>query len=338
MASKKKALGRGLGALLDKSARKREIEPEPVSVDFESSNLPGEQSLESDQIPVLETGSAVNNDLSQVAEPPDAKDHIKRIPIEFLQPGRYQPRKQFDQESLDELAQSISSQGMMQPIVVRAIDNHKYEIIAGERRWRASQIAGLDRVPCILKDVTDEHALAMALVENIQREDLNPVEESEALKQMQMQFELTQQEIADIVGKSRAVVANLLRIGDLEQEVLQYLREGLLDLGHAKVLLALKEKEQKNAAEIVVAKKLTVRQTEQLIKKIQSGESSNGVQKGSDPDVLKLEESLSKRVGAPVQIKGSSNGKGRLVVSYSSLDQLDGIIALLSPQGDLDKI
>ena len=254
---------------------------------------------------------------------------LKHLPIEYLQPGQYQPRKDMHPEQLEELAASIRSQGIMQPIIVRPLSSvakdTRYEIIAGERRWRAAQIAGLHEVPALVRQVPDEAAIAIALIENIQRENLNPMEEAVALHRLQMEFELTQQQVAEAVGKSRVTVTNLLRLMNLNEDVKILLEHGDIEMGHARALLGLQDQHQSEAARQVAAKSLTVRQTEALVRgwheqKTQSDKSR------PNPDIQRLEGSLGERLGAKVELKHNARGKGKLVISYSSLDELDGIL------------
>ena len=250
------------------------------------------------------------------------------LAVEFLQRGKYQPRRDINAEALEELASSIRTQGVMQPLVVRKVDDEKYEIIAGERRWRAAQQAGLDVVPVIVREVSDEAAIAMALIENIQREDLNAMEESLALIRLQQEFQLTQQQVADAVGKSRSAVTNLMRLASLEPEVQQLLERGDLELGHAKCLLALQGAKQINAARTVASVNMTVRQTEALVKKLQSPAAGKSTaEANSSPDIKHLEDQISEKIGAPVQIQHSAKGAGRLILKYNSVDELDGILA-----------
>ena len=258
-----------------------------------------------------------------------SKDVLKQLPVEYLQPGQYQPRKDMHPEGLEELASSIKAQGIMQPIVVRAIApntaNSKYEIIAGERRWRAAQMAGLHEVPAIIRDVADEAAIAMALIENIQRENLNPMEEAVALHRLQVEFELTQQQVADAVGKSRVTVTNLLRLMNLNEDVRTLLEHGDIEMGHARALLGLQGEHQSEAARQVVAKAFTVRQTEALVRTWNEQTPATAKPK-LDPNIQRLEGSLGERLGAKVELKHNARGKGKLVISYSSLDELDGIL------------
>ncbi len=245
--------------------------------------------------------------------------------------SRYQPRRAFDEESLKELAASITAQGLMQPIVVRRRPHGGYELIAGERRWRASKLAGLERIPALVRDVTDQQASAMALIENIQREDLNPLEEAAALQRLRDEFELTQQQVADAVGKSRVAVANLLRLLNLTPAVRELLERGAIEMGHARALLALEPLEQERLAREVAVKQLSVRQTEGLVRRRQQRSAqtaSGGARRGAgkDPDTVRLEQDLSDRIGAPVSISHGSGGRGQLIISYSSLDELDGIL------------
>lgn len=254
---------------------------------------------------------------------------LQQLPVEFLVPGKYQPRKDMSQEALEDLASSIRAQGIIQPIVVRPLAQDKFEIIAGERRWRASQLAQLSEVPCIVKDVPDEAAVAIALIENIQREDLNAMEEAVALDRLLTEFALTHQQVADAVGKSRASVTNLLRLNQLNDDVKLLLEHGDIEMGHARALLALKDNEQSDAARLVAAKQLTVRETENLVRRILEPKPAVA-EKPRDPDVLALEQRLSERFAAPVQISYNNKGKGKLEISYTSLDELDGIINKLN--------
>lgn len=254
---------------------------------------------------------------------------LTKLPVEQLIPGKYQPRKDMSPDALEELAASIKTQGIIQPIVVRKVDDSQYEIIAGERRWRASQLAELDMVPVIVKDVPDEAAVAIALIENIQREDLNAMEEAIALQRLQDEFELTHQEVADAVGKSRTSVTNYLRLNKLEDDVKTLMEHGDLEFGHAKVLLGLQGDEQILAARKVVAKDLTVRETEKLVNLITQGEKPKA-EKVKDPDVKLLEQQLVDKLGANVEISYNRKGKGKMVISYASLDELDGIISQIN--------
>lgn len=259
----------------------------------------------------------------------DADGTLRNLPVEFLQRGKYQPRRDLDADALQELANSIAQQGVVQPIVVRKVATDKYEIIAGERRWRASQQAGLESVPSIIRTITDEAAIAMALIENIQREDLNSIEESRALIRLQDEFKLTQQQVADAVGKSRSAVTNLMRLASLEEAVQKQLELGEIELGHAKCLLALSGNSQVIAGREVAANSMSVRQTETLVKRIQSSGSAMAVEpkKPADPDILRAQQDLSEKVGAAVTIQHSAKGSGKLVIKYHSVDELEGILA-----------
>ena len=245
------------------------------------------------------------------------------LPVEKLQRGEFQPRREFDNEALQTLADSITAQGILQPVVVRPLDADRFEILSGERRWRAAQLAGLDHVPVVVKDVTDEAAIAIGLIENIQREDLNPVEEGLGLKRLQDEFGLNQEQVAEAVGRSRSAVANLLRLLHLEKEVLSMLERGELDTGHAKVLLALSGGDQVRAARSVIKKGLSVRQTEALVKGWSTPDQPPAA---PDPNISRLEKDLSTRLGAKVRIQHQQNGRGRLEVHYTSLDELDGVL------------
>lgn len=299
MSTKRKGLGKGLDALL--SAGLGVTSPAP-----EMSIMPSDTESKYDYR--------------------DGK--LAHLPIELIQRGKYQPRRDMNQEALEELAESIKVQGVMQPIVVRSIGEGRYEIIAGERRWRATQIAGLDKIPVVIREVPDEAAIAMALIENIQRENLNPIEEAVALKRLQDEFELTHQEVAQAVGKSRSAITNLLRLIALTDEVKTLLEHGDLEMGHARALLTLEPAIQRDIARQIVAKGLSVRQTEALVRAFQAGKDKEKFKPEikQSADIRRLEESLSERLGAGVEIQHSTKGKGKLVISYNSLDELDGIL------------
>jgi ParB family chromosome partitioning protein len=297
MSARKRGLGRGLDALLGASNAKQ-----TAGGVAEQAQGPGQS-----------TGN---------------EDHtLKELPVDLIQRGKYQPRKDIDPESLQELADSITAQGVMQPIVVRPISDRKYEIIAGERRWRATQLAGLDIIPAMVRDVSDEAAIAMALIENIQREDLNPIEEAASLQRLQQEFELTQQEVANAIGKSRSTVANLLRLMTLREDVRRLVEHGDLEMGHARALLGLEGNEQSQAARSVVGKGLSVRQTEALVRNLLAKKDQPAPEKGIDPNIKQLQDDLSQRLGARVQIQHSAKGKGKLILVYNSLDELDGILS-----------
>lgn len=287
MATKKRGLGRGLDALL---------------------------------------GGASVSTMQEQAVQADVRE-LQELPLDVIQRGKYQPRRDIDPVNLEELAQSIKAQGVMQPIVVRAIGGGRYEIIAGERRWRASQQAGLEKIPALIRDVSDEAAIAMALIENIQREDLNPIEEAVALQRLQQEFQLTQQQVADAVGKSRVTVSNLLRLIALPDEIKTLLSHGDLEMGHARALLGLPAEQQIDGARHVVARGMTVRQTEALVRQWLNSQQSRKSEPKSDPDIQRLEQRLAERLGSPVQIKHGEKGKGQLVIRYNSLDELQGVLA-----------
>ena len=258
-----------------------------------------------------------------------ALDHgqLKQIDVNQLKRGEYQPRRFIDEADLQELAASIQKHGVMQPIVIRPIDDaeHAYEIIAGERRWRAARIAGLTEIPAIVRDLTDQVAIALALIENIQRQDLNPIDQALALQRFHEEFGLSHQEIADTVGKARTTVSNLLRLLSLTDEVKNLMQQGQIDMGHARAILTLKAKDQLQIAKIVMDKGLSVRQTEQLVRDWNTPKQ----EKASTPlvaDVEQLTQKLSERFSANVKIDYNNQGKGKLVISYNSLDELDGIL------------
>jgi len=293
MAAKKRGLGRGLDALLGGALSEESSATTEESANSENSNL----------------GS---------------------LPVDLIQRGRYQPRRDFDPDSLRELADSIAAQGVVQPIVVRPIGEGRYEIIAGERRWRASQQAGLSEIPAVVRDVSDQAAMAMGLIENIQREDLNPLEEATALHRLLNEFELTHQQIAQAVGKSRTTVTNLLRLLELNEDVKNLVEARKIEMGHARALLGLQAQAQSDAAKEVVKKGLSVRETERLVRRLQ-GEASDdpAKQKKSvkeDPNVSRLQDDLSERLGARVKLQQGAGGKGKLVIAYNSHDELEGIL------------
>jgi len=304
VAKKKRGLGRGLDALL---ASSRADAVPTVSGDAPDTSVPEAQAV-----------AALG-----------VQSELRHLPVEWVQPGRYQPRRDIQPEALEELAASIKAQGLMQPIVVRPLPGQtdRFEIIAGERRWRATQLAQLDKVPALVRDVPDEAAIAMALIENIQREDLNPMEEAMALHRLQNEFELTQMEVAEAVGKNRATVANLLRLMNLNDDVKKMLEHGDIEMGHARALLGLSGDQQSTAANDVVSRALTVRQTEALVRNLQSGSGKKEVDSRPNPDVQRLERMLGEKLGAKVAIQHSAKGKGKLVINYTNLDELDGIIA-----------
>lgn len=287
MAAKKRGLGRGLDALLGGSTVDK-LQEEATQVD---------------------------------------PNELQYLPLDLIQRGKYQPRRDMDVTALEELAHSIKTHGVMQPIVVRPIAKGRFEIVAGERRWRASQQAGLEKIPAMVRELADEAAVAMALIENIQREDLNPIEEAMALQRLQQEFQLTQQQVADAVGKSRVTITNLLRLISLPEEIKTLLSHGDLEMGHARALLGLPLEQQVEGARHVVARSLTVRQTEALVRQwLNSKEKPAAVAK-ADPDITRLEQRLAERLGSPVQIKHGQKGKGQLVIRYSSLDELQGVLA-----------
>ncbi|MBT6319229.1 ParB/RepB/Spo0J family partition protein [SAR92 clade bacterium H231] len=305
MAAKRQSLGKGLDALL---------------------GIPEDAETLQDQAVIDSSQELLAQTLADAVSPADGS--LQNLPVEFLHPGQYQPRRDLNSEALQELADSIATQGVMQPIIVRPTGDNKYEIIAGERRWRATQQAGLDTIPAIVREVTDEATIAMALIENIQREDLNAMEESLALIRLRDEFKLTQQQVADAVSKSRSAVTNLMRLASLEKAVQQQLERGELELGHAKCLLGLEGNAQIEAARSVAANAMTVRQTEVLVKKLQNPSPDTKPQ-APNPDIMRLQEELSEKLGAAVSIQHSAKGAGKLIFKYNSVDELDGILAHL---------
>jgi ParB family chromosome partitioning protein len=254
------------------------------------------------------------------------------LPVGALQPGKYQPRTRMDPGSLEELAASIKSQGLIQPISVRPIGNNRYEIIAGERRWRASQIAGLTEVPVAIRDIPDEAALAMSLIENIQREDLNPLEEAAGLQRLIDEFGMTHQQAADAVGRSRPAASNLLRLLQLAKPAQDMLMAGDIEMGHARALLPLPKAEQGRVASMVVDKGFSVRETERIVSRELNPPAEKAGAKEPNRDILRLEEDLSDSIGATVKISANRKGAGALTIRFGSLDQLDGILARLNPE------
>ena len=293
MTAKKKRLGRGLDALLSK--------------------------------PVAETASVTGA---------HHEGPLKQIPLDLLQRGQYQPRTDIRQDSLEDLANSIKAQGVVQPIVARPIgktgDSQRYEIVAGERRWRAAQMAGLEGIPAIVRDIPDEGAIAMALIENIQREDLNPLEEARALDRLIREFDLTHAEAAEAVGRSRAAVSNLLRLLELSDKVKSMLEARQLEMGHARALLSItKAVQQHDVARQVARKGLSVRETEQLVRRILQGKDKQKATKptpAANADIRRLEIEVSDKLGAKVNVQHTRKGSGKVVISYNSLDELDGIL------------
>jgi ParB family transcriptional regulator, chromosome partitioning protein len=261
-------------------------------------------------------------------EPPRRGDALATLPVGRIRPGKYQPRTKMDQQALAELAASIRSQGLMQPLLVRAVDRDRYELIAGERRWRAAQMAGLEEVPVLVRDVSDDAALAMSLIENIQRENLNPMEEAAGVQRLVDEFRMTHEQAADAVGRSRSATTNLLRLLKLARPVQEMLMEGALEMGHARALLALDAARQIEAAHRVAAKGLSARETEALVQQLLRGGAAKRRVRG-DRDLARLEEEVSERLGTTVQIRAGRKGTGKVVVHYSSLEHLDQLLKKL---------
>lgn len=309
MATKRKGLGRGLDALLGSAAGAEVAEAEPET----------------------KTGTAPPRAAAQAGE------GLQEIAIDLLQRGRYQPRIDMRQDSLEELAESIKAQGVVQPIVVRPVASllhgePRYEIVAGERRWRAAQLAGLDRIPALVREIPDQTAVAVSLIENIQREDLNPIEEARALERLIEEFSMTHQQAADAVGRSRAAVTNLLRLLELADEVRAMVERRELEMGHARALLGLPggERQQAEIGRTVAKKGLSVRETERLVRRLAEGDEprpqSESATGADDPDIRRLETEISEKLGAKVAVRHSRKGRGRLVIDYHSLDELEGIL------------
>ena len=304
---KKARLGRGLGALLGDV-----------------------QTTVSDQQVAQELASSAT---AGVATPNESGNGFKELPIEQLERGQYQPRLHMDKAALEEMAESIRAQGVVQPLLVRRLDKDRYEIIAGERRWRSAQLAGLSTVPAVVRDIPDQTAMAVGLIENIQREDLNAIEEAKGFARLLEEFGLTHQEIAQAVGRSRTAVSNLLRLLSLDSAVQKLVETGALEMGHARALLSLENKDQITTAKKVVDEGLSVRRTEQLVKSVlkKNALGEGEVDKSAtaaNPDIVRLEDDISTRLGAKVEIQ-HKNKKGKLVIHYHSLDELDGILERL---------
>ena len=274
---------------------------------------------------LLNAGAAV----AQRETPPDpAVETLRSLPVGCIQRGRYQPRQDLREDTLRELAESIRAQGVVQPVVVRPLGEGRYELIAGERRWRAAQLAELPEVPAVIREVSDQAAIAMALIENIQREDLNPLEEAAALHRLISEFNLTHQQAAEAVGRSRAAVSNLLRLLELTEDVQRLVRERKLDMGHARALLPLPPPLQREAARQVQVRGLSTRETEDLARRLQQDASDPApVAKPLDPNLRVLQDDLSERLGARVRVRHATSGKGCVVIHYNSLDELDGILS-----------
>jgi ParB family transcriptional regulator, chromosome partitioning protein len=311
MATKRPSLGRGLEALLGNI---NTANPADAASDVATASPPN-------------AGATVRT------APRD--EELARLPVDLLQRGRYQPRLDMRPETLQELADSIKAQGVVQPIVVRALASQKpgealrYEIIAGERRWRAAQMAGLHQIPAVIRNVPDEAAVAMSLIENIQREDLNPLEEARALDRLIREFDMTHQLAADAVGRSRAAVSNLLRLLELADEVKKLVEHRELEMGHARALLGLGGRQQAETAALVAKRGLSVRETEALVKRLlaQAGAGPKPPPGRPDPNISRLEQDLADKLGAKVALQHATSGRGKLVIDYNSLDELDGILA-----------
>ncbi|CAK0748032.1 putative chromosome-partitioning protein ParB [Gammaproteobacteria bacterium] len=296
MSAKRRGLGRGLDALLGR--------------------------------PLADDNQPVPDAATPTTLMPVSAGEQTHLPLDVIQRGRYQPRREFSSESLQELADSITAQGVIQPIVVRPLATGRYELIAGERRWRAAQLAGLLEIPAVIREVGEDAAMAIGLIENIQREDLNPLEQAQGLQRLLEEFDLTHQDLAQAVGKSRAAVSNLLRLLDLTEEVKGQLLAGGIEMGHARALLGLLDPpRQIEAAHQVVSGGLSVRETEEMVRRMQNEEPPRPRRNTGDPNVRRLESDLSERLGAKVMIRQGSKGAGRLTIAYHSLDELEGILA-----------
>lgn len=307
---RKRGLGRNLGAILSAPAVSELKNEENTVAEVQKQNIASASPQENNVQPLS-----------------DQLLGFKELPVEQLQRGEYQPRREMDDEALNNLAQSIKAQGVLQPIIVRKIATNKYEIIAGERRWRASQRAGLTTVPVVIKAIPDEAAMAIGLIENVQRENLNPIEEAMALDRLSKEFELTHLEVAESVGRSRAAVSNLLRLLNLAESVQKLLQHGDLEMGHARALLGLPQEKQLSAARHIIEKSLSVRETEAFVKKLQQDRETVSKIKRIDSTLLTLQQTLSSQLGSKVQIQQKPNGKGKLVIQYESASELESVLA-----------
>lgn len=271
--------------------------------------------------------SSIQDNQAQSEKQPN---ELQQLSVEQIQRSPYQPRRAFQAEALEELAASIRTQGIIQPVVVRKTVRGNYELVAGERRWRAAQMAGLDKIPALVRDINDEAAMAIALIENIQRKNLNAIEEANALQRLLSEFAMTHQQVADAVGKSRTAITNLMRLLGLNDDVKAVLEAGKLEMGHARALLGLSGKTQSDAAQTVINRQLSVRETENLVRKLQEQTQIRPAVKKLDPDIFKLQQQLSEQLCAKVKIQHGTKGRGKIVVQYNSLDELDGILAQIN--------
>ena len=276
--------------------------------------------------------AALQHAADNAASEPSGRDSLRALPLDLISPGSYQPRSFFDADRLEELAESIRHQGVIQPVIVRVSGDNTYELIAGERRWRAAQIAGIKNIPAIIREVPDEIAIAMALVENIQREDLNPIEEATALRRLVDEFRMTHQEAGDAVGRSRPAVSNLLRLLELSGEVRELVDARHLEMGHARALLTLEPSMQARAAREVVKKGLSVRETEQLVRRMKNPPERKT--QALDPDIQHLQDKLAEKLCARVKLTHNASGKGKMVIAYHSADELEGILEQLGLNTD----
>lgn len=317
---KKRGLGKSLDALLayTGSSEPKEETQAPKAADV---------------APQQTTTQEPNNVAEINTQPPANKDGgVRQMDVTQIKRGKYQPRREMDTEALEDLANSIKTQGIIQPLIVRPVGD-KHEIIAGERRWRAAQMAGLDAVPVIVRDIPDEAAIAIALIENIQRENLNPIEEAIALKRLIDEFGMTHQQAADAVGKSRATISNLLRLLALPDDVKNMMEKGQLEMGHARTLITLPESMQLEAANMIIARDLSVRETEALVKQLQAKQEPTPPPRPVDPDILRIEDKIASRLNMKVALKCNAKGRGKLVIHYRNLRELDDLLEHLEVEG-----
>ncbi|GAB4223219.1 MAG: ParB/RepB/Spo0J family partition protein [Gammaproteobacteria bacterium] len=327
--SKKRGLGRNFNALLNNVA---DLNPQPVAIAQPAlKQAPSDNAVSSSELSTSSTTMPTSTTTSQ-SPLSSEKSGLQVIPVDLIVRCSFQPRREFDENALQELAESIRTQGVLQPVLVRSVGANRYELIAGERRWRAAQLASLTAIPAIIRQMDDQQVAAVSLIENIQRENLNPLDEAYALDRLTREFNLTHQQVAEAVGKSRTAVTNLLRLMRLEKPVQSMLQNGDLEMGHARALLALEGQPQINSAQQVVAQKLSVRETEHLVRRLTSplSKTMRVTKNNRDPNIQQLQLDLSNKLCAKVAIEHRAKGKGKLVIHYNNLDELDGILARFS--------
>lgn len=343
MTVKKRGLGRNLSALLGGGSPTSTVAEVEVVEVVRETKTETPKTVAPTEIEIKpETRTEIKTETKPETKPEetntDPNGELRYIPIEKIQPGQFQPRQEFDQEALEDLANSIRAQGVIQPIVVRPLRTGGYEIIAGERRWRGAQIAGLEKIPAVIRELDDFEMVAMALIENIQREDLNPIEEARALHRLLHEFDLTHEQVAQAVGKSRSAVSNSLRLMGLQAQVKNMVEKGMLEMGHARALLTLDETKQLQAANMIMSKNLSVRETENLVKKLKNSRQpitgKTNSFSGEDPNLQRLQNNLSETLKAMVSLQHSQKGKGKIIIRYNSVEELEGILKQILKSSD----